>query len=138
MDAGVFLARSLPGILVMALIGAFILVLRHQNLQRYRIRLETIQKERLVAMEKGLPMPELPDYDGSDARRYAETLALVDRVSPRWALGAGAVLVLGGAGLALALFLSAEPYHNRFWSMGLIPVFVGLGLFLHYRVTRPA
>ncbi len=138
MDAGIFLARTLPGILVTALVAAFVLVLRHQNLQRYRIRLEVIQKERLVAMEKGLPMPELPDYDQADARRFAETLALADRVNPRWPLGAGAVLVLGGIGTTLALFLSGESYHNRVWSMGLIPVFVGLGLFLHYRLTRPS
>lgn len=138
MDAGIFLARSLPGILVTALVAAFFLVLRHQNLQRYRIRLEVIQRERLVAMEKGLPMPELPDYDQADARSFADALALVDRVNPRWPLGAGAVLVLGGIGTTLALFLSGEPYHNRVWSMGLIPVFVGFGLFLHYRLTRPS
>lgn len=136
MDAGIFLARSLPGILVTAVVAAFLLVLRHQNLQRYRIRLEVIQKERLVAMEKGLPMPELPDYDQADARRFSETLALADRVNPRWPLGAGAILLFGGAGTSLALYLSGEPYHNRVWSMGLIPVFVGLGLFLHYRLTR--
>lgn len=136
MSAGIFLAQSVPGILITAIVAAFYLVLRHQNLQRYRIRLEVIQRERLVAMEKGLPMPEMPDYDQADARGVTDTLALLDRVNPRWPLGAGAVLLLGGIGTTLALYLSGEAYHRRVWSMGLIPIFVGLGLFLHYRLTR--
>ena len=51
------------GVIFTVIAAAFTLVWRHQNMQRYRIRLEMIQKERLVAMEKGIPMPELPDYD---------------------------------------------------------------------------
>lgn len=124
---------ELPGIFFTIIAAVFYLVIRHQNLQRYRIRLEMIQKERLVAMEKGIPMPELPDYDNGPS---LHSLASLLRVNPRWPLGAGAVLILGGIGTTVALFLSHEEYHNRVWSMGLIPIFVGFGLFLHYRLTR--
>jgi len=134
MDSQWMLASELPGIVFTIIAAAFYLIVRHQNLQRYRIRLEMIQKERLVAMEKGVPMPELPDYD--DGRAPFQSLVAMMRVSPRWPLGAGAILILGGIGTTLALYLSQEPYHYRVWSMGLIPIFVGFGLFLHYRLTR--
>jgi hypothetical protein len=132
-----YFAFDLPGIAYATLGVIFILVIRHQNIQRYRVRLEMIQKERLIAMEKGIPIPELPDYDDSETRRAAESLATLMRLNPRWPLGVGSILVVGGIGTTLALFLSQEAYHNRVWSMGLIPIFVGFGLFLHYRVTRP-
>ena len=124
----------LPGFAFTVIAAVFYLVIRHQNLQRYRIRLEMIQKERLAAMEKGVPMPELPDYERPPRAAFAWT----SRLSPRWPLGLGAVLIFGGAGTTLALYLSHEPYHNQVWSMGLIPIFVGFGLFLHYRLTREA
>jgi hypothetical protein len=127
------LATVLPGIVFAILAAVFMLVIRHQNLQRYRIRLEMIQKERLIAMEKGLPLPEAADYDEP---RRAEPRFSNLLVNPRWPLGVGAILICGGIGTTIALYLSQEPFHNRVWSMGLIPVFVGLGLFLHYRLTR--
>jgi hypothetical protein len=128
----------LIGIVFTVIVAVFYLVIRHQNLQRYRIRLEMIQKERLGAMEKGIPMPELPDYDDAEARRSVDSLAALMRVNPRWPLGVGAILIFGGIGTTIALYLSHETYHNRVWSMGLIPIFVGFGLFLHYRLMRAA
>ena len=128
----------LIGIVFTVIVAVFYLVIRHQNLQRYRIRLEMIQKERLGAMEKGIPMPELPDYDDAAARRSVDSLAALMRVNPRWPLGVGAILIFGGIGTTIALYLSHEAYHNRVWSMGIIPIFVGFGLFLHYRLMRSA
>ena len=90
----------------------------------------------MPAMEKGIPMPELPDYDDMTGRRTAASLAALMRVNPRWPLGVAAILILGGIGTTLALYLSQEPYHNRVWSMGIIPVSIGFGLLLHYRLTR--
>lgn len=126
----------LNGIIFTMIAAVFFLVIRHQNLQRYRIRLEMIQKERIVAMEKGVPMPEMPDYDDPAGRRSIDSLAALMRVNPRWPLGVAAILILGGIGTTIALYLSQEPYHNRVWSMGIIPVFVGFGLILHYRLMR--
>lgn len=126
----------LTGIVFTIVAAAFYLIIRHQNLQRYRIRLEMIQKERLVAMEKGIPMPELPDYDDSLHHSALASLATHIRVNPRWPLGVGAILIFGGIGTAVAMRLSEEAYHYRVWSMGLIPIFVGFGLFAHYGLTR--
>jgi len=127
--------EQIPGIVFTIVAAAFYLIIRHQNLQRYRIRLEMIQKERLVAMEKGIPMPELPDYDDSKPSAITSLTAHL-RVSPRWPLGLGAILIFGGAGTAIALRLSQESYHYRVWSMGLIPIAIGFGLFAHYALTR--
>jgi hypothetical protein len=111
--------------------AAFFLIIRRQNIDKYRIRLEMIQKERLVAMEKGVPMPELPDYDNG----HRATRVLGD-FHPRWALGLGLILICGGIGMTLALSHSEVPFYNARWSMGLIPALVGVGFVLHYLVTR--
>ena len=110
----------------------FFLALKLLNDRKQRHRLELIAKERLAALEKGVPMPELPDYD--DPRRPP----LWDRLRwhPRWPLGAGAMAILLGLGSSLAMRLSGDPYHRQVWPFGLLGVFLGVGLFLHYAITR--
>ena len=49
----------------------------------------------------------------------------------------GALCILSGLGVCVALWLSPEDDFHRRWSMGLIGVFFGLGLVLHYLITRP-
>lgn len=110
----------------------FFLALKLMNDRRKRHRLELIAKERLAALEKGVPMPELPDYD--DPRRPPLSARL--RWNPRWPLGAGALSILLGLGASLAMWLSGDPYHRQVWPFGLLGVFLGVGLFLHYALTR--
>ena len=115
--------------------AAFIfLFVKILNTRQYQIKLDFIHKERMAAMEKNIPLPELPEYDKPAA---AMTLLNFVRLNPRWPLGAGATLILGGIGLALALLLSGDGYHRQVWSFSFIPIFLGFGLFLHYRLTRP-
>jgi uncharacterized membrane protein YfcA len=104
---------------------------------RRQQRLELAHKERMMAMEKGIPLPELPDNE-DPARRplVAEAFGQI-RLNPRWPLGVGALSIMLGIGTSLALWLSQEDYHNRVWSFGLIGVFLGFGLMLHYWLTRP-
>lgn len=137
MDNTSILLHEFTGIVFTAMAAIFFLVLRAQNIQRYRIRMEMIQRERQAAMEKGIPMPELPEYDDG-SRNTFERIAAATRLNPRWPLGLGAILVTGGIGTTIALYLSHEQYHKDVWSMGLIPIFVGFGFFLHYRLTRGA
>jgi hypothetical protein len=113
---------------------ALIVIWRLRSTGKERMR-ERIHRERMTAMEKGLPLPEFPDYEerpGAVARLIGEL-----RLNPRWPLGTGALLIMAGLGTMAALALSQEEYHNRVWSFGLIPVFVGVGLWLHYWLTRP-
>ena len=95
--------------------------------RRRERRLDMIHAERMAAMDKGVPLPELPDYED---RRHAGPH------SPRTVLGAGITIAMLGTGICLALFLSGDAYHNQIWPFGLIGVFLGVGLVLHYLLTR--
>jgi len=133
MDTNAFvIGTQFIGLGFTILAAIFFLVIRRQNIDRYRIRLEMIQKERAIAMEKGVPMPELPDYDNG---HHASRLAAVF-FHPRAVLGLGLILIFGGIGTTIGLVLSGDPELNLKWSMGLIPAFVGVGFVLHYLVTR--
>jgi hypothetical protein len=102
---------------------------------RRQRRIEIIHAERMAAIEKGIPLPELPDYEAlSDVALRARASSAVN---PRWPLGVGAVCLMLGIGLSLALWLSGDDYHNQIWPFGLIGVFLGAGLMLHYVLLRP-
>ena len=126
------IGNQLIGLGFTMLTAAFFLVIRHQNIHRYRIRLELIQKERLIAMEKGIPMPELPDYDNG----HRPPAVKRDWFQPRQILGLAFILIFGGIGTTIGMLLAGDPELNQRWSMGMIPAFVGVGLVLHYLVTR--
>ena len=133
---GFILFSQFIGFLFVVGAGIFILVVKAMNNRRYQIKLDFIHKERLIAMEKGVPAPEMPDYDNGPRPQSSALLAYL-RVNPRWPLGLGILLVLGGMGTLVALMLSGDPYHRQVWSFGLIPVFLGVGLWLHYLVMKP-
>lgn len=133
MDTHTFVfANQLIGLGFTIVTAIFFLVIRRQNIDKYRIRLEMIQKERAIAMEKGVPMPELPDYD--NGHRPSRVMSRL--LHPRWILGIGLILICGGIGTTIALQHSLDSDLHMKWSMGLIPAFVGVGFVLHYLVTR--
>lgn len=135
-DYGFVLGSQFIGFLFVVGAGIFVLFLKFLALKRYQIKMELIHKERLVAMEKGVPAPEVPDYDNG-SHPQPSTLAAYLRVNPRWPIGLGILMVLGGIGTLLALMMSGDPYHRQVWSFGIIPVFLGVGLWLHYLVMKP-
>jgi hypothetical protein len=73
-------------------------------------------KERLFALEKGLPLPELPEKKEKPV------------YSTRRAWG----LVWLGLGLALTIGLATNPESSEVnaWAWGLIPTFIGAGLLI--------
>jgi hypothetical protein len=111
--------------------AAFYLLLRAVNTTRWRAKLELIHKERLMAIEKGHPLPELPEYE------ERPRISIVPRLSPRWPLGLGALSITTGIGATIAMWLSNLPEHHDVWPMGLVGVFGGIGLFFYYALTRP-
>src|SRR5262245_25254352 len=132
MDTHAFvLGNQLIGLGFTIIVAVFFLVVRRQNIDKYRIRLEMIQKERAIALEKGVPMPELPDYDNG----HRAATRMTWRFHPRTILGLGIILIFGGVGATIAMLLSRDPTANVNWPMGLIPAFVGVGFVLHYLVT---
>lgn len=128
--------RQLFGLLWTIVAGAFFVLIKWLNVRRERVKLDFIHRERLAAMERGIPMPEVADYDGQRTTRVESLLAFM-RVNPRWPIGAGILLILGGAGTLIAMRLSGDPYHQQVWPFGLIPIFLGVGLWLHYLAMRP-
>lgn len=99
------------------------LYLRSQDRRR---RLEIIHAERLAAMEKGIPLPELPLDPLATTRRPSDpgapliigivlaafgigsiiALALVDRFRPAWPMPLPVALM--GAGLVLYYYLASD------------------------------
>lgn len=104
-------------------VGYFHLV--HRTRQK---RLEVIHQERLAAMDKGIPLPELPLEPGQE-RRESDP----DKVLP--ILGTVLSSLSIGAMIALYLNLAAG---SRFWLAPLPFAFLGVGLIIfHLLRTRP-
>jgi len=115
-----------------------LILIWHLRGRRRERRMEMIHKERMMAMEKGVPLPELPDFTEPPAGSTVREAVGAIRINPRWPLGLGAVFVMLGAGISVALWLTPEHDPHNAWPVGLVAVFFGIGLFLHYFLTRPA
>lgn len=101
-------------------------------------RLELIHQERMLAMEKGIPLPELPELPQESTVAGTKAMWRAQATNPQWSLGIGAIFMCLGIGISLALFLSGDAYHRQVWSFGLISVFLGIGLCLHHALTKKA
>lgn len=115
-----------------------LILIWHLKGQRRQKRLEMVHQERMLALEKGIPLPDLPDFAEPPARSLLADLTASIRINPRWPLGLGAIFILAGAGVSLALWLAQVPEPHQAWPSGLVGVFFGLGLFAHYYLTRPS
>jgi hypothetical protein len=115
--------------------AVIILIFMYLRNKKRQKTFELIHKERLAAMEKGIPMPEWPDYDINGKGILAESLRGGRSQNPKASLGAGAILVMIGAGICLAFYLVGADL-RQIWPVGLIVVFAGIGLFIHYFLTK--
>lgn len=113
--------------------SAVLLVVWYVRGQRRQRRLELLHAERMAAIDKGIPLPEMPDYEGLAQRSRFNGGG---ELNPRWPLGVGTVIAMLGLGVSAALYLSGDEYHNQIWPFGLIGVFLGGGLILHYFLLR--
>jgi hypothetical protein len=103
------IAVMIPIVFIM---GAIALIIVAINAAGRKKDLE--HKERLIALEKGLPLPEPPEKDTRPVH------------SGRRAWG----LVWVGLGMALTIALAVNPDSAdvEAWGWGLIPLFIGAGL----------
>jgi hypothetical protein len=114
-------------LIVIALIAGFLgyLYLKQREKQR---RLEIIHAERLAAIDKGIPLPEVPiDPPPSAWRRPPD---------PKVPLAIGIVLTAFGVGSMVMLAIVAQG--QPFWAVPLPVVMMGLGLILFYRLSAPS
>lgn len=104
-----------------------ILITWTQNLRatrRLRER-ELIHKERVLALEQGIPLPE-------DRAAGALTAPALQSL----ALALGCLLLFVGIGLSLALYLGSDADEANQWTTGLIPAMAGVGLLFYSWVSR--
>lgn len=97
---------------IVAILGTVVLVIVGMNAAGRKKDLE--HKERLFALEKGLPLPEPPEKETRPVHSTRRAWALV------W-LGIGLALTI-------ALAVNPESAEVRAWGWGLIPLFMGAGL----------
>jgi len=133
MDNGQF--YSALGVVWVFGFATVLLVAWHLRRKRQLETLNIIHAERMKAMEKGIPLPELPDLEDS-ARTHGRSGMSTRDWNPRWPLGAGVLLIMGGIGTAVAMMMSGWEFHHDLWPFALIPVFMGVGMFLFYTLTR--
>jgi len=131
---------------VLLILGLLALgVLRRYLRNRQRLRLhEMAHRERMLAMERGLPVSEVPAGSDFDAwLDEAWTNRLLDGGRDRRvALALGLLMLFAGTGaLLLAWRLPASSTDAETMklaaSLGLIPLMASFGLLLYYRLTAP-
>ena len=116
------------GIATTALAGAFVgyQYLKHKS---RAARLEVLHKERLVAMEKGIPLPELPPDPESDAKNPDP-----DSVLPIL----GTVLFTLSVGTMIVIYVMQPSGGNGFWVAPLPFAFMGAGLVVFHLLRQDA
>ena len=109
---------------------ALFLVLGYFSWRQNQRRLEMLHEERMAAIEKGLPLVEMPDLDGINPFNRPR------KSYPNAVLVVGIVFVAVGAGAMGAMALSRIPELNAFWSIPLPLVLLGAGLVLCHILIR--
>jgi hypothetical protein len=112
------------GIVVIALVAAFLgyYYLKFREKQRY---LDILHQERLVAMEKDIPLPELP----------IEPLFVKTSPPPDPRIGGLIGIVLACFGLGSMLMLWLMPGMKTLWPAPLPMVFMGGGLMFAFPLS---
>jgi len=116
--------------------AAVLIIVWHLRSKRRLEKMTLVHQERMKAIEKGVPLPEFPDLNEEAKMEQFNKVFTPPKLNPRWPLGVGALIAMGGAGYMVAMLLSSHPDAAMIWSLGLIGVFLGVGLFLYYFLTR--
>jgi hypothetical protein len=130
-------------ILVLGLFGGAILRQHLREAKLLRLR-EISHQERMVAMERGLPLSNsdaesldslLVDPEGAEPRsnRMSTTGAHWTRLT---ALALGLVLLCTGFGLIPGLYYQSDSETSGAWPVGLIPILIGAGLLIFVWLSR--
>jgi hypothetical protein len=107
--------------------------LRRRAIEARSLKLrELLHRERLAAMDKGVPLPEIPLEEEADPvwlRPEAE------RMRAAWlrraALFLGLLFLFGGLGMAAGFYWAPDRGFHAMWTLGFIPTLSGGGLLLY-------
>jgi len=115
------------GIAALALAGGIVgyVYVKHQSSRK---RLEIIHQERMAAMEKGIPLPELPLDPAQAPRRPDPTVLPI----------LGIIFFSVSVGTMIVLYRTLAADERSFWIAPLPVAFMGLGLFFFHYLTRDA
>jgi hypothetical protein len=107
---------------IVAIVGSLVVIVIVATIamRNRRLRAEMLHKERLMAIEKGLPLP--PDYSEQPKKKRPYMAGLV------WAaIGAGALL--------WGVIERATSESNDYNAWGIVPLLVGIALLIGDRIS---
>jgi hypothetical protein len=123
--------------LALAVVLAFIWGRQYLKLRKRHSEREMLHRERLLAMEKGIPLPEFPTLVEDPSGSLLDYMSVsMKHVAPKLTLGCGLILSFGGVGVIAAFLIAPDPELHKVWSVGLIPGFIGVGFILYYLFIR--
>ena len=108
-----------------------------KNLGQQRLQ-ELAQRERMMAIERGIPPDKLPPLQISHG--FPDVGLTFKQSQLRRSQGlmiGGLVSVAVGAGVIAFLSVIPDAADKNVWAVGLIPIFVGIALLLSAWVVRP-
>lgn len=129
-----FLLFGTPFLAVLG--GIIVTIIKVRGQQRLA---ELAQRERILAIEKGLDVSQLPPllpqrYDMTAIAGYAPRTSALRKVQ---ALMISGVVMLGiGISLGLMLLLLPDGEASAAWPVGIMPMFVGIALLIAARLVR--
>ena len=123
---------AMLGLTWVTLWAVFVLILIHMKNRKRQKTLELIHKERMAALDKGVPPPEWPDYNGTGLNGEGAGWG----AGPKAQLGTGGLLLMLGIGTCVSFAILPERDVQQFWPLGLVLVFLGLGYGLRYLLTK--
>jgi hypothetical protein len=115
------IASALP---FLAIALAFIGIAYLQHVEKLR-KLDHLHKERLAAIEKGLPPPEMPTEP-------PRTWPPLPKPMPNAALATGIALAGAALGVMGVLYMTLPEPAHQFWILPLPVLLVGFGLMLFH------
>ena len=96
-----------------------------------------IHRERILAMEKGIPLPEFPIEEDDSAKSTLLEISNASRsLLPKLTLGCGLIVLFLGTGVLVALKMHPDSEMSSMWTMSFIPIFVGVGFLLYHVLLR--
>lgn len=112
--------------------------LRRRAVEARSLKLrELLHRERMAAIDKGVPLPEIPAEEAGDP---AWLRPEAERMRAAWlqrlALAFGLAAVFTGIGMCAGFYWSPDPGFHVMWTLGLIPALGGIG-FLLYALLAP-
>lgn len=117
--------------LIALAVGAW-LVVRQQNFRLRQMR----HRERLATLERGLQLEPGHDREGDEgmsnvAEQWKDPATYINWFQLT-TLGLACLLTFGGIGMLVSFIIVEDAEIRKLWSLGLIPIMTGFGLFLFW------